>query len=152
MKFIHDNEQRDFAATLDKLLTASDTVAIARAWAAGDTAPGLALWQTLAEQGVTQLATEATPVDVCIAFEALGRHAVAGPRVESAAYLPVALGHEVESVATVAVPPHVPYALDADVAEQVFLVDGDAPGGCDGRRGEDVDRSDPTARRGHRGG
>ncbi|MEO5663064.1 MAG: acyl-CoA dehydrogenase, partial [Nocardioides sp.] len=102
MKFIYDNEQRDLAATLDKLLTASDPAAIARAWAAGDTAPGLALWQTLAEQGVTMLATEATPVEVCIAFEALGRHAAPGPWVESAAYLPIALGHEVEGVSTVA--------------------------------------------------
>jgi hypothetical protein len=126
MKFLYDNEQRDFAATLDKLLTGADTVGAARAWAARDTAPGLALWQTLAEQGVTMLATEATPVEVCIAFEAMGRHAVPGPWVESAAYLPIALGHEVEGVATVAVPPHVPYALDADVADQVFLVDGDA--------------------------
>lgn len=121
MKFIYDNEQRDFAATLDKLLTASDTVAVARAWAAADTAPGLALWQTLAEQGVTALATEATPVEVCIAFEALGRHAVPGPWVESAAYLPMVRGLEVDGVATVAVPPHVPYALDADVAEEVWL-------------------------------
>ena len=31
------------------------------------------------------LATEATPVEVCLAFEALGRHAVPGPWVESAA-------------------------------------------------------------------
>ncbi|MEO5663383.1 MAG: acyl-CoA dehydrogenase family protein, partial [Nocardioides sp.] len=66
------------------------------------------------------------PVEVCIAFEALGRHAAPGPWVESAAYLPIALGHEVEGVSTVAVPPHVPYALDADVADRVFLVDGDA--------------------------
>jgi Acyl-CoA dehydrogenase, C-terminal domain len=126
MKFIYDNEQRDFASTLDKLLTGADTVGAARAWAAGDTAPGVALWQTLAEQGVTMLATEATPVEVCIAFEALGRHAVPGPWVESAAYLPIALGHEVDGVATVAVPPHVPYALDGDVADHVFLVAGDA--------------------------
>lgn len=125
MKFIYDNEQRDFSSTLDKLLTGADTVGAARAWAARDTAPGLALWQTLADQGVTMLATEATPVEVCIAFEAMGRHAVPGPWVESAAYLPIALGREVEGVATVAVPPHVPYALDADTAEQVFLVDGD---------------------------
>jgi alkylation response protein AidB-like acyl-CoA dehydrogenase len=67
------------------------------------------------------LATEATPVEVCIAFEALGRHAVPGPWVESAAYLPVALGRELEGVATVAVPPHVPLALDADVADEVYV-------------------------------
>ena len=52
---------------------------VARAWADGDHEPGLKLWSRLAEQGVTMLATEATPVEVCVAFEALGRHAVPGP-------------------------------------------------------------------------
>jgi len=116
VKFVLSDDQRDFAGSLDSLLAASDTVAVARAWAAGDTAPGLKLWARLAEQGVTMLATEATPVEVTLAFEALGRYAVPGPWVESAAYLPVALGHEVEGIATLALPPHVPYALDADVA------------------------------------
>ena len=78
------------------------------------------------------LATEATPVEVCVAFEALGRHAVPGPWVESAAYLPVALGREVEGIATVAVPPHVPYALDADVADEVYV--GRHAARRDGRR------------------
>ena len=41
--------------------------------------------------------------------------------MESAAYLPIALGREVEGVATVALPPHVPYALDADVADEVYV-------------------------------
>ena len=71
------------------------------------------------------LASEATPVEVVIAFEALGRHAVPGPWVESAAYLPVALGREVEGVATVAAPPHTSYALDADVADAVYLAGPD---------------------------
>jgi hypothetical protein len=121
VKFVLDDDQRDFAAALDSLLSSSDTVAVARAWAEGDTAPGLKLWARLAEQGVTSLATDASPVEVCIAFEALGRHAVPGPWVESAAYLPVALGHEVDGIATLALPPHVPYALDADVADQVYV-------------------------------
>jgi len=121
VKFVLDADQRDFAASLDSLLSSSDTVAVARAWADGDSAPGLKLWSRLAEQGVLSLATDATPVELCIAFEALGRYAVPGPWVESAAYLPVALGREIEGVATVAVPPHVPYALDADVADQVYV-------------------------------
>ena len=123
MKFVLDADQRDFAASLDSLLSSSDTVAVARAWADGDSAPGLKLWSRLAEQGVLSLATDATPVELCIAFEALGRYAVPGPWVESAAYLPVALGREVDGVATVALPPHVPYALDADVADQVYVGD-----------------------------
>lgn len=121
MKFELTTDQRDFAASLESLLASSDTVGAARSWAGGDQAPGLKLWERLAEQGVTMLATEASPVEVCIAFEALGRHAVPGPWVESAAYLPVALGREVDGIATVALPPVVPYALDADIADEVYV-------------------------------
>lgn len=121
MRFELDDDQRDFAAALEALLSGADTVAAARAWADGDHGPGLKLWSRLAELGVLSLATDASPVEVAVAFEALGRHAVPGPWVESAAYLPVALGREVDGVATVALPPHVPYALDADVAEEVYV-------------------------------
>ncbi|GEP37401.1 putative acyl-CoA dehydrogenase FadE [Nocardioides psychrotolerans] len=124
MKFELTDDQGDFRSSLESLLSSADTVGAARAWASGDHAPGLALWKRLADQGLTMLATDATPVEVCIAFESLGRHAVPGPWVESAAYLPLALGREVEGVATVAVPPLVPYALDADVADHVFVVTG----------------------------
>ena len=121
MRFELTDDQRDFAAAIEGLLAGADTVKAARAWADGDHDPGLKLWARLTELGVTMLATEATPVEVCLAFEALGRHAVPGPWVESAAYLPVALGREVEGVATVAVPPHVPLALDADIADEVYV-------------------------------
>ncbi len=73
---------------------------------------------------MTSLAAEATPVEVAIGFEAIGRHVVPGPWIESAAYLPVALPDVdlAESRATVAMP----YALDADIAHDVFvLVDGE---------------------------
>jgi alkylation response protein AidB-like acyl-CoA dehydrogenase len=139
MRFELTEDQRDFAGSLDSLLASSDTVSVARAWADGDAGPGLKLWARLAEQGLTMLATEATPVEVCIAFEALGRHAVPGPWVESAAYLPLALGHEVEGVATLALPPHVPYALDADVADAVYV--GSTPATSVGERVVSVDRS-----------
>lgn len=121
MRFELDSDQRDFAASLESLLASADTAAVARAWADGDHGPGLKLWARLAEQGITMLAIEATPVEVAVAFEALGRHAVPGPWVESAAYLPVALGREVDGIATVAVPPHVPYVLDADIADAVYV-------------------------------
>ena len=121
MRFELTTDQRDFASALDSLLSAADTPAVARAWAEGDHEPGLKLWGRLAEQGLTMLATEATPVEVAIAFEALGQYAVPGPWVESAAYVPVALGREVEGIATVALPPMVPLALDADVADEVYL-------------------------------
>jgi len=123
MRFELDGDQRDFADSLERLLAAADTVTVARAWADGDHEPGLKLWARLAEQGVTMLAIEATPVEVCLAFEALGQHAVPGPWVESAAVLPLALGRDLsDTIATLAVPPHVPYALDADVATEVFVV------------------------------
>ena len=139
MRFELDEDQRDFAASLDRLLAAADTVAAARAWADGDHEPGLRLWERLADQGLTVLATEATPVEVCVAFEALGRYAVPGPWVESAAYLPVALGRAVDGIATVSVGPHVPYALDADVADEVYI--GATPAGAVGAMHVSVDRT-----------
>lgn len=139
MRFELDEDQRDFAAALESLLSGAGTVAAARAWADGDHAPGLGLWKRLADLGVLSLATEASPVEVAIAFEALGRHAVPGPWVESAAYLPIALGREVEGVATVALPPHVPYALDADVADEVYV--GATPATAVGEQVTSVDRT-----------
>lgn len=123
MKFELTAEQAGFARSLDDLLSRADTVAANRAWAVGDHEPGLRLWTRLADLGVTSLATEATPVEVCIAFEAIGRYAVPGPWIESAAYLPIALPDIdlSESRATVATP----YALDADIADAVYIdVDG----------------------------
>ncbi len=110
MKFELDGDERDFVAALDQLLANAGTVAVARAWADGDHEPGLTLWGRLAEMGVTGLADEA--VFLALAFERLGYHAVPGPYVESVAYLA-----REEGIATVAVPPHVPYALDADVTD-----------------------------------
>lgn len=138
MRFELTTDQRDFAASLESLLSAADTVAAARAWADGEHDAGLKLWQRLAEQGVTMLATEATPVEVCIAFEALGRHAVPGPWVESAAYLPLALGREVAGIGTVATP----RALDADVADEVYVaLDGVLHTATAGSAHVSVDRS-----------
>ncbi|MBF4162096.1 acyl-CoA dehydrogenase family protein [Nocardioides acrostichi] len=139
MRFELDSDQRDFAAALESLLAGADTVAAARGWAAGEHEAGLKLWDRLGELGVLSLATDASPVEVAIAFEALGRHAVPGPWVESAAYLPVALGREIEGVATVAVSPHVPYALDADVAERVYV--GSSPVASVGEMATSVDRT-----------
>jgi alkylation response protein AidB-like acyl-CoA dehydrogenase len=91
-------EQRQFAATLHDLLGAADTVAAARAWDAGDHRPGLALWKRLAALGVTALAVPekwdgvgAHPLDLVVAVEELGHHAVPGPVVESLAAVPAHL-------------------------------------------------------------
>jgi alkylation response protein AidB-like acyl-CoA dehydrogenase len=111
VKFVLEDDHRAFASSLDSLLASADTPAVARAWAGGDHEPGLELWSRLAEQGVTSLSDE--PVFLAVAFERLGYHAVPGPWVESVAYL----GRE-DGIGTVAVPPHVPYALDADVTDR----------------------------------
>ncbi|MCR1783012.1 acyl-CoA/acyl-ACP dehydrogenase [Nocardioides carbamazepini] len=138
MKFELTTDQQDFAASLESLLAAADTVTVARAWAEGDHGPGLRLWQRLADQGVTALLVPedadgmgATPVELVVAFEALGRHAVPGPWVEAAAYLATELSGEARTaiaagaVATLAVAPHTPYALDADAADRVYLAGSD---------------------------
>ncbi|NYG57554.1 hypothetical protein BJ980_000477 [Nocardioides daedukensis] len=158
MKFTFTAEQESFATTLDKMLTSADTVAIARAWGDDDTAPGLALWKRLADQGVQALIVDeesggmgASPVELAIAFEALGRHAVPGPWVESVAYLPMALGNGdvVEALAagavgTVAAAGSSQRALDADIADHTFVAkDGSLMSGAPGERAHSVD---PTRR------
>ncbi|MBA4866336.1 acyl-CoA/acyl-ACP dehydrogenase [Streptomyces sp. PSKA54] len=153
MRFLLDDEQREFARTLDGMLTAADTPAVARAWASGDTTPGRALWARLAETGVFALAVPeehdglgALPVELAVAFTELGRHAVPGPVVETvaaaaflerlgdeapaAAWLPgIASGKTAASLCLLSpgspYSSYSPYALDADTADAVFVVDGD---------------------------
>jgi alkylation response protein AidB-like acyl-CoA dehydrogenase len=138
MDFRLTPEQDGFAQSLGELMARADSVAAARAWATGDVEPGLALWRRLADQGVNALVVPeeqgglgGTAVDLVVAFEVLGQHLAVGPWIESAAYLARALDGDDQAVvaegavATVAVPPLVPYALDADVAEKVYMaVDG----------------------------
>ncbi|MGW1024431.1 acyl-CoA dehydrogenase family protein [Streptomyces sp. NPDC002577] len=147
MRFLLDDEQREFGRTLDGMLTAADTSAVVRAWASGDTAPGRALWARLAETGVFALAVPeqhdglgVLSVELTVAFTELGRHAVPGPLVETvaaaalldrlgdaaaaAAWLPgIASGKTAASLCLLS--PGSPYALDADAADAVFVVDGD---------------------------
>ena len=140
MRFALTDEQRGFARSLDDLLSKADTPAVNRAWADGDHEPGLKLWSRLADLGVTVLAAEATPVEVCIAFEALGRHAVPGPWIETAAYLPIALpGTDFsDQRATVAAP----FAVDADVSDAVYaLVDGELHTATPGDQVSSIDGS-----------
>lgn len=119
MQFALSPEQVQFAETLDSLLAKSD---VARAWAAGDHAPGLAVWRKLADLGVTTLGSDAEPIDVVVAMEAIGYHALPGPAIETVAVLPAVLDGAL--LGTVAIPPHVPFAVDADVADRVFVVHG----------------------------
>jgi alkylation response protein AidB-like acyl-CoA dehydrogenase len=134
MDFRLTPEQTGFARSLTELMSKADSVSVARSWAAGDTEPGLALWRRLGEQGLNALVVPeddgglgGTPADLVVAFEVLGQQLAVGPWIESAAYLSQVLeGDDLVAlaegaVATVAVPPLVPFALDADVAERVYV-------------------------------
>jgi alkylation response protein AidB-like acyl-CoA dehydrogenase len=99
MRFALSDEQRQFGASLHEMLADADVQAAARAWAAGDHSPGLAIWRALAKAGVTGLAVPescgglgASPVDVVVACEELGHHPVPGPIAESVAAVPALLG------------------------------------------------------------
>jgi alkylation response protein AidB-like acyl-CoA dehydrogenase len=143
VKFALDEQQRDFAASIDAALGAADLPGAVRAWSAGDTAPGAKVWEQLANLGVTALAVpekfdgiEAHPVDLVVAIERLGHWCVPGPVAESIAVAPVLLASEDhaercaelasgELIATVAMPPQAPRAVDADVAGLVLLAGED---------------------------
>lgn len=136
MRFALDTEQRDFAASLDAALGSADVPGAVRAWAGGDTGPGRAIWKQLSELGVTALAVPekfdgigAHPVDLMVVCERLGFWCVPGPIAESLAAAPVLLADDERSaalasgeiIATVALPPLVPRAADADSAGLVLL-------------------------------
>jgi alkylation response protein AidB-like acyl-CoA dehydrogenase len=154
-------EQDQFAASLHDLLDPGAPDA-ARRWAAGDHSPGLALWRGLAELGVTGLAVPvrwggagANPTDVAVACEELGHHALPGPAAESLAAIPsllTALGDDAlcerwlpglasgEVIATLALPPRLPHAVDADAAGLVVLAGPEAVhAGTPGTRHRSVD-------------
>ena len=142
-------EQEQFAASLHDMLAAADVPGAARQWAAGDRSGGLALWRKLAGAGVTALAVPerwgglgASPLDIVVACEELGHHALPGPVAESVAAVPwliAALGDEAlagewlpglaagDLIATLALPPRLPYAADADIAGLVLLAEVSAP-------------------------
>ena len=131
MRFALDSEQRDFAASIDAALSAADVPAAVRSWADGDTTPGRKVWARLSDLGVTALVVaeefdglDAHPIDLVVACERLGRWCVPGPVTESIAVAPVLLAGDDRSaalaagelIATVAMPPAVPRAVDADFA------------------------------------
>lgn len=165
MNFEIDDQQRDFASSIDAALSAADVPAAVRAWATGDTAAGRKVWAQLADLGVTALLVpekfdgiDAHPVDLVVALERLGYWAVPGPVTESIAVAPILLaGLEAwgersaqlasgELIATVALPPSVPRAVNADVAGLTLLAtDGQvAEAGIDIQAGAAHESVDPT--------
>lgn len=136
MRFALDSQQRDFAASIDASLGVADVPGALRAWAEGDTGPGRAVWKRLSELGVTALLVPekfdglaAHPVDLVVACETLGRWCVPGPVTESVAVAPILLADDERAaalaggqlIASVAIPPGVPRAVNADFAGLVLL-------------------------------
>ncbi len=164
MDFTLSSEQEQFGAALHDLLAAADGPAAARSWASDDRGPGLKIWRAMAEAGVTALAVPAEygglgahPADLVIACEEIGHHAVPGPAAESLAAVPQLLAALEMSVsltpylpqlaagdllATLAVPPVVPFAADAEVAGLVLLAErGSLSAGTPGSAHRSVDAS-----------
>ncbi|ULR49958.1 acyl-CoA dehydrogenase family protein [Streptomyces deccanensis] len=148
MRFLLDTEQRAFAESLDAMLTAAGTPAVARAWGRGEHAVGRAVWARLAEAGVFALAAPEAyegvgplPVELAVAFVELGRHAVPGPLVETVTATVLLAGLDDpgpaerllpalvsgKAMATVAPAPG-SYALDGDAAETRLSLDPAAGG------------------------
>lgn len=159
MRFALSTEQRDFAASIDAAMGSADIPGVLRAWAKGDTAPGRSVWAAMTDLGVTALAVPeesggigAHPVDLVVACERLGRWCVPGPVVESLAVAPVLLTGddrcaglaEGALVATVAMPPAVPRAADADFAGLTLLAIGNTV--SDASPGAKSASIDPTRR------
>ncbi|MEU3772879.1 acyl-CoA dehydrogenase family protein [Streptomyces sp. NPDC032472] len=144
MRFLPTEEQSDFARTLRGLLGGAQVPAAARAWAAGDHAPGRAVWGRLAAAGLFAAAAEEAyegvgllPVELAVALVEVGRAGMPGPVVETAAaavllgrlgdgalakrFVPALVAGE--AVATLTVPGSGGrYALDADAAAHCFTV------------------------------
>jgi alkylation response protein AidB-like acyl-CoA dehydrogenase len=155
VNFEIDEQQRDFASSIDAALGAANVPAAVRAWADGDTAPGRKVWNQLAELGATALLVaekfdgiDAHPVDAVVALERLGYWAVPGPVTESIVVAPLLLSDDErsaalaagESIATVALPPQVPYAVNADFADLVLLAgDGQVSDATAGAARDSVD-------------
>ena len=159
MRFAPTEEQDALAEAVDDVIEGAGGTAIARAWSHGDTAPGLALWRGLAELGLLGLRIEeedggvsATDVDLVVAFERLGRSAVPGPYIESAALLPALVDADLRptiadgsAIASASVEGVLPYGLDADVATHLFVVtDGSIAAASAGA--DEIRSLDPTRR------
>ncbi len=155
MNFEIDEQQRDFAASIDAALASAGVPAAVRAWADGETGPGRKIWSTLSDLGVTALLVPeaydgigAHPVDLVVAAERLGYWGVPGPVTESVAVAPVLLAADDRSgalasgdlIVTVAFPPRVPRAVDADSAGLILVAeDGVVREGGAGERSESID-------------
>lgn len=135
MRFLPTEEQVAFAEAIDEIVEGSGGADIARSWADGDIAAGLALWQQFAELGLLGLRVSedergfgGSLSDLVVVFERLGYHGVPGPYLETVALLPrlvdAATRGELAggAIATASVDGVAPAALDAGIAAQRFVV------------------------------
>ncbi|MFW0787036.1 acyl-CoA dehydrogenase family protein [Gordonia sp. CPCC 206044] len=134
MEFLLSDVHDDLASTVDALLTKADVPSRTRAWIDGDRGPITEVFGALADTGINGLLIDesaggasAGAVEMVVAMEQIGRHALPGPVVESIAVLPVLFhtadvtGEQVSALAegrfaTVAIPPTAPLAPTAEVA------------------------------------
>ncbi|MBO8193559.1 acyl-CoA/acyl-ACP dehydrogenase [Streptomyces oryzae] len=139
MRFLPDQDHRSYTATVRRLLADAGALEAARAWAAGDHAPGRALWRSLAATGLPALAVPEErgglgrhPPELASAFVEIGRAGAPGPLAETVA---VAAGLDAgspwladlltgEHLATVT-DPGAGYAVDAHLAEVTFVLVGE---------------------------
>lgn len=137
MDFLLSDVHDDLASTVDALLTKADIPSRARAWTHGDPQPVADVVTALAETGITGLLVDessggssAGATELVVAMEQIGRHALPGPIVETAAVLPVLLrsagvsGSHLSALAegvlaTCAIPPIAPLA---PIAETSYVV------------------------------
>ncbi len=158
MRFLPTDEQLSFAEAVDDIVAAHGGAAVARAWGAGDTSTGLALWRQFAETGLMGLRIaesdggfDGSTVDLVVVFERLGWHGVPGPLLETIALLPSLVDADTRSqiatgevIATASVAPLTPFALDAAVATHLFTImdESIAPASIS----EEIESMDPTRR------
>lgn len=160
MKFVLDAEHTELAASIGAMLGRSDLPAVVRAWNSGNVDAGRKVWTRLAEMGVNGLLIDADhggsgagAIEMVVAVQQLGRHCVPGPVAETIAAVPTllaAVGNSdwferlaEGSLGTVAWAPHVPFAVDAQVAELAVLVEanGAVTVGRSGAAQRSVDQS-----------
>lgn len=157
MRFLPTDEQLALAGAIDDIVTSAGGSAAARAWGSGHPEPGLALWSQLADLGLMGLCVSeddggvgGTAVDLVIACERLGYHAVPGPYLESVALLPDLVDATTRAgivdgttVATATVTGLVPLAVDAARSSLAFIVaeDGIVAAEAQGEEVESLDRA-----------
>ncbi|UNS98923.1 acyl-CoA/acyl-ACP dehydrogenase [Streptomyces tubbatahanensis] len=141
MRLLPDQDQTAYARTVRGILADASPPQVARAWAAGDHAPGRALWRSLAATGLPALAVPEEhggigwyPVELAAAFVEIGHAGAPGPLAETvavAAALPDTPAWSEElltggRLATVTDPAGPGYAVDAHAADAAYVLTHEA--------------------------